>query len=378
MLRSARRGRRRRLVAVIAVHHLTRAEARRIAVRAQLLDAARPTDLLTVVRHLNVVQHDQTAAVAPNADVVLWSRLGSAYAPAHLQAALDDRRLVELRGFIRPAADLALFRAHMREWPGTGTLRGYQQTQAAWLTANDACRRDIIRRLRQAGPMTSRELPDTCTTPWASSGWNNNRNVVMLLGFMEERGEVVTVGREGRDKLWDLAERVYPDTTAVPAQEAVRARDKRRLRALGIARGRGAECPVEPNDVGEAGEPAVIEGVSGEWRVDPEQLGRPFQGRAALLSPLDRLVFDRQRMVDLFEFDYALEMYKPADQRKWGYWAMPVLFGDRLVGKVDATTNRKTRVLRVDAVHEDVRFTKAMAAAVDSEIADLTAWLRRG
>ena len=378
MLRSARRGRRRRLVAVIAVHHLTRAEARRIAVRAQLLDAARPTDLLTVVRHLNVVQHDQTAAVAPNADVVLWSRLGSAYAPAHLQAALDDRRLVELRGFIRPAADLALFRAHMREWPGTGTLRGYQQTQAAWLTANDACRRDIIRRLRQAGPMTSRELPDTCTTPWASSGWNNNRNVVMLLGFMEERGEVVTVGREGRDKLWDLAERVYPDTTAVPAQEALRARDERRLRALGIARGRGAECPVEPNDVGEAGEPAVIEGVSGEWRVDPEQLGRPFQGRAALLSPLDRLVFDRQRMVDLFEFDYALEMYKPADQRKWGYWAMPVLFGDRLVGKVDATTNRKTRVLRVDAVHEDVRFTKAMAAAVDSEIADLTAWLRRG
>ena len=378
MLRSARRGRRRRLVAVIAVHHLTRAEARRIAVRAQLLDAARPTDLLTVVRHLNVVQHDQTAAVAPNADVVLWSRLGSAYAPAHLQAALDDRRLVELRGFIRPAADLALFRAHMREWPGTGTLRGYQQTQAAWLTANDACRRDIIRRLRQAGPMTSRELPDTCTTPWASSGWNNNRNVVMLLGFMEERGEVVTVGREGRDKLWDLAERVYPDTTAVPAQEAVRARDERRLRALGIARGRGAECPVEPNDVGEAGEPAVIEGVAGEWRVDPEQLGRPFQGRAALLSPLDRLVFDRQRMVDLFEFDYALEMYKPADQRKWGYWAMPVLFGDRLVGKVDATTNRKTRVLRVDAVHEDVRFTKAMAAAVDSEIADLTAWLRRG
>ena len=361
-----------------AVHHLTRADARRIAVRAQLLDAARPTDLVTVVRHLNVVQHDQTAAVAPNADVVLWSRLGGAYAPGHLQTALDDRHLVELRGFIRPADDLALFRAHMREWPGTGTLRGYQQTQAAWVGANDACRKDIIRRLRQSGPMTSRELPDTCTTPWASSGWNNNRNVVMLLGFMEERGEVVTVGREGRDKLWDLAERVYPDTTAVPALEALRVRDERRLRALGIARGRGAECPIEPNDVGEAGEPAVIEGVAGEWRVDPEQLDRPFEGRAALLSPLDRLLFDRQRMVDLFEFDYALEMYKPSEQRKWGYWAMPVLYGDRLVGKVDATTNKKTRALRVDAVHEDVRFTKAMAAAVDAEIADLAAWLQRG
>lgn len=361
-----------------AVHHLTRTEARRIAVRAQLLDAARPTDLMHVVRHLNVLQHDQTAAVAPNADVVLWSRLGNAYAPADLQAALDDRRLVELRGFIRPADDVALFRAHMREWPGRGPLRGYQQTQAAWVADNDACRKDIIRRLRQSGPMTSRELPDTCVRPWASSGWNNNRNVVMMLGFMEERGEVVTVGREGRDKLWDLAERVYPDTAEVSSPEAERLRDERRLRALGIARGRGAECPIEPNDVGEAGEPAVIEGVAGEWRVDPEQLSRPFEGRAALLSPLDRLVYDRHRMVDLFEFDYALEMYKPADQRKWGYWAMPVLYGDRLVGKLDATTNKKTRTLRVDAVHEDVRFTKAMAAAVDAEIAGLEAWLRRG
>jgi uncharacterized protein len=126
------------------------------------------------------------------------------------------------------------------------------------------------------------------------------------------------------------------------------------------------------------GEPAVIDGVPGEWRVDPEQIGRPFEGRAALLSPLDRLVFDRQRMADLFEFDYALEMYKPAEQRKWGYWALPVLYGDQLVGKVDATANKKTRALRVDAVHEDVRFTKAMAAAVDAEIADLATWLRRG
>jgi uncharacterized protein len=341
---------------VTTVHQLSRAEARRIAVRAQLLDATRPTDLVEVVRHLGVVQHDQTATVAPSADVVLWSRLGSTYSPQHLQGALDDRRLVELRGFIRPADDLALFRAHMREWPGTGELRNYQRANAAWVAANDACRKDIIRRLRQSGPMTSRELPDTCTTPWASSGWNNNRNVVMMLGFMEVRGEVVTVGREGRDRLWDLAERVYPDTTAVPSDEALRVRNERRLRALGIARSRGAECPVEPNDVGDG----------------------PCEGRAALLSPLDRLVFDRQRMADLFEFDYALEMYKPAEQRKWGYWALPVLYGDQLVGKVDATANKKTRALRVDAVHEDVRFTKAMAAAVDAEIADLATWLQRG
>lgn len=124
------------------------------------------------------------------------------------------------------------------------------------------------------------------------------------------------------------------------------------------------------------GETATIEGVTGEWRVDPKQLGLPFAGRAALLSPLDRLLFERRRMVDLFEFEYALEMYKPAPQRRWGYYALPILYGDRLVGKLDATFNSKTGALRVDAVHEDEQFSKAMAAAVDAEIADLARWLK--
>ena len=111
--------------------------------------------------------------------------------------------------------------------------------------------------------------------------------------------------------------------------------------------------------MGEVGEPAVVEGVRGEWRVDPAQLGQPFTGRAALLSPLDRLVYDRKRMTELFGFDYQLEMYKPAAKRRWGYWALPILYGDRLVGKLDATADREAGVLRVDAIHEDVPFSRA-------------------
>jgi uncharacterized protein YcaQ len=147
------------------------------------------------------------------------------------------------------------------------------------------------------------------------------------------------------------------------------------LRALGIARARAPESPSEPNDVGPAGEPATVDGVKGEWRVDPELLDQPFAGRTVLLSPLDRLVFDRKRMTELFEYDYQLEMYKPAAKRRWGYWAMPILHRDRLVGKLDATADRKAGVLRVDAIHEDTPFTKAMAAAVDREITDLAGWL---
>ena len=80
-------------------------------------------------------------------------------------------------------------------------------------------------------------------------------------------------------------------------------------------------------------------------------------------------------MAEIFEFDYQLEMYKPAAKRRWGYYALPILYGDRLVGKVDATADRKAGVLRVDAIHEDVPFDEATSAAVRSEIEDLARWL---
>ena len=98
----------------------------------------------------------------------------------------------------------------------------------------------------------------------------------------------------------------------------------------------------------------------------------------ALLSPFDRLVYDRVRAQALFDFEYTLEMYKPAAKRRWGYFALPVLHDDRLVGKVDATADRKASVLRVHAIHEDVRFTGTMTKAVQSELEDLASWLGLG
>jgi uncharacterized protein YcaQ len=363
---------------VTSVHRLSRQDARRIAVRAQLLDAPRPTDFLDVVRHLTMLQVDPTSSVAPSADLVAWSRLGSSYDPAWLRNALAEHTLIEHRAMLRPAEDMALYRSEMAEWPGTGVVRNYRQQQGKWVAANEVCHRDILDRLRSSGPLTSRELPDTCVKPWASTGWNNDKNVVMLLGFLVQKGEVVVAGRKGRERLWDLASRIYPDTVVPSTAEAERLRNERRMAALGIARERGPECPVEPADVGAAGEPAIVDGVRGEWRVDPAPLGQPFSGRAALLSPFDRLLHERTRMLEIFEFDYALEMYKPAAKRRWGYFALPILYDDRLVGKLDATADRGPGVLRVDALHEDLPFSKAMTAAINSEIADLATWLGLG
>ena len=358
-------------------HYLSRADARRIVVRAQLLDRERPADLVTAVRRLTLLQLDPTNAIAPSAELVAWSRLGSSYSRGDVQATLDDRRLIEYNAFVRPAEDIALYRARMAAWPGVGELRDWQVECRCWVEANDACRRDILRRIRESGPLASRELPDSCELPWVSTGWTNNKNVTKLLEYMAKRGEVAIAGRKGRERLWDLAERVYPEVPVLPLEEAARERNRRRLGALGIARERAAELTIEPAYVGAAGEPAVIKEVKGEWRVDPAYLdGAPFAGRAALLSPFDRLVHDRDRAQEIFGFEYQLEMYKPAAKRRWGYFALPVLFGDRLVGKVDAKADRKAGVLTVNAVHQDEPFTAEMAAAVDEELVSLAAWLK--
>ena len=359
----------------MSVHELSRQQARRIAVHAQLLDLPRPKSVLEVVRGLTLLQVDPTAAIAPNADLVVWSRLRSSFSRAALRTALKRHQLLELQAMIRPAEDLILFRSDMAARAAGEALRGWRQSTNRWVEANDACRRDILARLTASGPLPSRELPDTCVRPWSSTGWTNNRNVTQMLEALEARGEVAVSGRQGNDRLWDIASRIHPDAPAVPADEARRRRDERRLRALGIARSKGPECRVEPNDVGDAGEPAVVEGVKGQWRVDPSFIGRPFTGRAALLSPFDRLIHDRKRTVDLFEFDYQLEMYKPAPKRRWGYFALPILHGDRLVGKLDAIADRAAGVLRVNAIHHDVAFTKAMTTEVQAEIADLARWL---
>jgi uncharacterized protein YcaQ len=358
-------------------HDLTPQQARRIAVGAQLLTADRPDDVLDTVRHLGFLQVDLTRVVAQHADLALWSRLGSAYEPEDLEELVGDGALVELKAMLRPSEDVALFRADMDAWPGEPPLKEWQEDVRDWVAANDGCRREILALLRSEGPTAARDLPDSCEVPWRSTGWTNDKNVMKLLECLESRGEVAVASREGRERRWDLAERVHPGDPAVPAEEAHRILAGRRLRALGIARPRALEAWDEPYDVRDTGEPARIDGVRGLWRVDPDRLAdlTDFAGRTAVLSPLDRLVFDRKRMEDVFGFDYQLEMYKPAATRRWGYWAMPVLDGDELVGKVDATADREGGVLVVDAVHEDGDWSAARRRRVHAELDALGEWL---
>jgi len=349
-------------------HQLTRDQARRIAVRAQLLDADRPGDVIGVAEQLGAIKIDPTATIAPAEQTILWSRIGSGYEPAQLSKAVEiDRLLFEFDGAFRPVSLLPLMLPAMRQWPRRAKTR-------EWLDANQAFRADVLARLRAEGPLLAAQIPDTAEVTRPPDGWYGANQVPIMLEFLQRQGEVAVVGREGRSRRWDLAERVYPQNLPeYTPEEAERLLDERRLQAAGIAKQKSPWTPV-----GEAGEPAAVEGSKWKFRVDPEALAALEEddgGRVAFLSPYDGMLFDRPRLEEVFEFTYVLEQFKPKPQRVYGFFAHPILLGDRFVGMLDAEVNREEETLTVNAVHEFLPFEAEEDEMVRAEIADLAEWL---
>ena len=349
-------------------HRLTRDDARRLIVRAQLLDADRPGDVVEVAEQLGYVKIDPTATIAPCEHTVLWSRIGWSYEPGQLTKAVElDRLLFEFEGAFRPVSLLPLMLPAMRRWP-------QRESSRQWLEANSRFRADVLARLRAEGPLLTSAIPDTAQVSRAPDGWSGTNQVPHMLEFLMRQGEVAVAGREGRNRIWDIAERVYPqDLPEYDDAEASRLLDERRLQAAGIVKQKSPWTPV-----GEAGEPAMVEGSKWKFRVDPAALavlGEEEGGRVALLNPYDGLLFDRPRLSEIFEFDYVLEQFKPKPQRKYGYFAHPILMGDRFVGMLDAEVDRKRDVLQVNAIHEFLPFEDEESEMVRAEIADLAEWL---
>ena len=352
-------------------HRLTLDQARRIAVGAQLLDANRPGDVVGVAEHLGAIKIDPTATIAPAENTILWSRIGATYEPSQLTKAVEqDHLLFEFDGAFRPISLLPLMLPAMRRWPQRPKTR-------EWLEANDRFRADVLARLRADGPLLASDIPDTAQVTRPPDGWYGSNQVVHMLDFLQRQGEVAVVRREGRNRVWDLAERVYP--TGMPEYEFDEAESllvERRLQAAGIAKQKSPWTPV-----GEAGEPAVIEGSTRKYRVDPQALAALEQddgGRVAFLNPYDPMLFDRPRLQELFEFEYVLEQFKPKPQRKYGFFAHPILMGDRFVGMLDAEVDREAEMLVVNAVHEFLPFDPEEDEMVRAEIDALAEWLGVG
>lgn len=351
------------------MHRLTRDEARRIAVRAQLLDADRPGDVVEVAEQIGTIKIDPTAVIAPAEQTVLWSRIGWSFEQPQLTKAVEvDRLLFEFDGGFHPSSLLPFLVPRMRQ-------RKLRDSTLQWLEANAAFRCDVIARLRADGPLLAGDIPDTSAVAATSEGgWYGSNQVPRMLEILMLIGEVAIVGRVGRSRRWDLAERAYPtDLPDLTYEDAGRRLEERRLQAAGIARRRSPWTPV-----GEAGEPAEVEGSAWKWRVDPEALAAletDPRGRVAILSPYDRMLFDRPRLEELFGFPYVLEQFKPKAQRRYGYFAHPVLVGDRFLALLDAELDKKRETLVVNALHELAPFDEEETEMVHAEIRDLAEWL---
>jgi uncharacterized protein YcaQ len=313
--------------------------ARRIAVHAQLLDG-RATGVLDTVRRLGFLQIDPISTVAPPQRLVLWSRLGP-YEAAELDRLLwEERKLVEWRAFIWPIETLPLLRARMR------SRDAINANSKTFLREHASFRRAVLRDLGERGPLLARELHDP--RPRAEKHrWWGTRRVGVMLEILAARGEVAVVGRRGGHRLWDLAERWYPETEVVPLAEARRRLDEQRLRALGIRR------------------------RNGKWEVAPDADDSPVPDRVTLLSPFDRLVHDRDRAETLFGFHYRLEMYVPKAKREYGYYVLPILVGDEIVGRVEPVWDKRARRLDVAGAWGDT-------SRLDEALASLEAWLSGG
>ena len=349
-------------------HRLTVDQARRIAVRAQLLDAERPGDVVEVAEQIGEIKIDPTATIAPCEHTVLWSRIGWSYEAGQLRKAVEgDRLLFEFAGTFRPVSLLPLLLPEMRRWP-------QRESSRQWLEANARFRDDVVARLRAEGPLPAGQIPDTAAVSRPPDGWSGSSQVPHMLEFLMRQGRVAIAGREGRHRLWDLAERVYPaGLPDLDEDEATHLRHERRLQAAGIAKQRSPWTPV-----GDAGEPATIEGSSRRYRVDPAAvaaLDDDAGGRVAFLNPYDGMLFDRPRLREIFAFDYVLEQFKPKPQRRYGFFAHPILVGDRFVGMLDAQVDRQREVLRVDAVHEFAPLEPEEHEMVRAEIHELGDWL---
>jgi uncharacterized protein len=331
------------------VRLVSKEEARRIAIRAQLLDGS-ATSVLDTVRQLGSLQIDPIATVAPAQHLVLWSRLG-AYDTAELDRLLwEERSLFEFNAYVYPVETLPLVQARMRRW-----RRSSRYMRERWvrdfLTEHKTFRRYVMREIEQRGPLLSRELEDRGAGEWRKHRWYGGRRVGLMLTALHLYGEVAVAGRQNGQRLWDLAERWYPATETVSIEQAERTFADRRFRALGVQRGRRG------------------------WEAHDDADDGPVPDRALLLSPFDRLVQDRERAEALFGFFYRLEMFVPVAKRQYGYYVLPILHRDRLIGRIEPVFDGKTRVLEIKGLWMEADAPASARADVGANLRRLGDWL---
>ena len=387
---------------------LSDTEAGRLAIAAQRLAGPRveasKAGLLALLRQLNCVQIDPIRAVERTQLLVLWSRMG-AFEPSLLDELQEERLIIEAwahcASFIL-TEDYPLF----RRWIGRAytNASAWSQRVRAWIEVNAALKAHILARLEADGPLPSKALAGPEAVPWESLGWTSGSAVSRMLSFLDRKGLVMTVGRRGNQKLWHLRDAWLPawaDQALPTEEETVRLACQRSLKALGVANRKQINNHFMRNMYPNLDErlkelaaeevvlPARIEGEAGpwegEWFIHRETApllasirGDGWEPRTVFLSPFDNLICDRERTEQLFDFHYRIEIYVPKAKRRYGYYVMPLLHGDRFIGRMDSRLDRKTGIYHIHALYpeEAARIDARTGAAVAETLVELARFIR--
>ncbi len=388
------------------MRNLTRQDARRLAVSRQHLDGRiRPT-MFDVIRDLGCVQLDPIRHVERTHRLVLWSRLGHFDEAELEQLRWQERRLFE---YWAHAASLVL----TEEYPVHHYLMQAMRDQARsrwaarmqkWIDAEAdvlyPLRDHILAELGNNGPMLSRDFADN---RGSASRWSNGRYVPRILDYLWSRGEVMVYGRPGNQRLWGIAEAFWPDWTPQDewdAEQVTAVAVQKAIRALGVATPKQIKkhytrdiYPGLSNVLtklvaeGTLAQVQILESQSpltGDWYIHSADLpllaqiqSGEWHGRTTLLSPFDNLICDRDRTDLLWDFHYRIEIYVPKKKRQYGYYVLPILQGDQLIGRLDSKMDRKTQTWHIHNVYAEENAPKnaKTVKAVGRSIQNLATFL---
>jgi uncharacterized protein YcaQ len=352
---------------------------RRVAIDAQAFAgrARRGTsrDVEDTVRRLSCVQLDSISTVDRSHRIALGTRIG-AYPADAVSRLLGGGRLIEYwahEACLLPAADWPLFRPAMEN----GGRMWYGPVDRT----HPHLREHVIGEIRDRGALGSRHF-EGAARQGEMWGWKPAKRMLELLW---NHGELVVAGRQGFQRLYDLPERVLPEAIlrapAPDEPERLRTLALRAVRARGVLTERGIvehwRLAGGVARIREAVASLVDEGLLERYAVDDggqpvlvaagTELDRPRPSAAVLLSPFENLLWDRPFALRAFGFDHLIEVYKPAPQRRYGYYVLPFLWRDRIVGRADLKSERSTGELVVKAFHREdgVRASGALDAALD-------------
>lgn len=384
--------------------------ARKLALTRQRLAGPRPAPdsdgIMEVLADIRCLQLDPTSAVARSHLLTLWSRLGN-YDVAALNSLMwKERRLFEYwahAASIVLTEDYELHQRRMLDYLGGESVHAARARD--WIRENAPLRRHIMGRLRRNGPLLARELESEGLAPvaWVSSGWTGGRTASRMLDFLWAKGQIMVAGRKGGQKLWDLPARCLPDWTPrkrLTWHEVVARSAQLSLRALGVGSSRHIQQHFTRGRY--PGLPAVLaklerEGLivqveirdgstawPGPWYVHRDDVALverlragDWQPRTTLLSPFDNLLCDRERTERLFGFRFRIEIYVPQAKRQHGYYVLPIVHGDQLIGRIDPKMDRHTGRLTIHAVHAELGapMTRKTGRAVAEAIEQLGEFL---